>query len=45
MYPQNDNPGFGGTWSNYPYYDQGVVAVSSGDRGLFILKPRGNAGR
>jgi choice-of-anchor B domain-containing protein len=45
VYPQNDNPGFGGTWSNYPYYDQGVVAVSSGDRGLFILKPRGNAGR
>lgn len=44
VYPENDDPGFAGTWSNYPYYDQGVVAVSTGDRGLFILKPRGNAG-
>jgi hypothetical protein len=36
----------GGTWSNYPYFrQQGVVAVSSIDRGLFILQPRlGRAG-
>ncbi len=42
MYPENDNASFeGGTWSNYPYFSQkGVVAVSSMDRGLFILKPR-----
>lgn len=40
--PENDNATFeGGTWSNYPYFRQkGVVAVSSFDRGLFILKPR-----
>jgi choice-of-anchor B domain-containing protein len=44
VYPENDDPGFDGTWSNYPYYDRGVVAVSSGDRGLFVLKPRGMAG-
>lgn len=42
VYPENDNTTFeGGTWSNYPYFRQkGVVAVSSIDRGLFILKPR-----
>jgi hypothetical protein len=42
VYPENDNATFeGGTWSNYPYFRQkGVVAVSSIDRGLFILQPR-----
>ena len=41
-YPENDNTSFeGGTWSNYPYFHQKkVVAVSSMDRGLFILQPR-----
>ncbi len=44
LYPENDDPTFeGGTWSNYPYFKK-VVAVSSIDRGLFILKPRGNVG-
>jgi choice-of-anchor B domain-containing protein len=42
MYPENDDPTFdGGTWSNYPYFAQkGVVAVTSMDRGLFILQPQ-----
>jgi choice-of-anchor B domain-containing protein len=42
VYPQNDNASFeGGAWSNYPYFAQeGVVAVSSIDRGLFLLRPR-----
>jgi choice-of-anchor B domain-containing protein len=42
VYPENDDATFeGGTWSNYPYFRQkGVVAVSSIDRGLFILQPR-----
>ncbi len=42
LYPENDNTTFeGGTWSNYPYFGQkGVVAVSSIDRGLFILQPQ-----
>jgi hypothetical protein len=42
LYPENDNASFeGGTWSNFPYLRQrGVVAVSSIDRGLFILSPR-----
>ena len=42
MYPENDDATFeGGTWSNYPYFKQKkVVAVSSMERGLFILRPR-----
>lgn len=42
VYPENDNATFeGGTWSNYPYFRQkGIVAVSSIDRGLFILQPQ-----
>lgn len=42
VYPENDNATFeGGTWSNYPYLSRrNVVAVSSMDRGLFILRVR-----
>lgn len=41
VYPENDNASFeGGTWSNYPYFKQDVVGVSTMDRGLFILKTR-----
>lgn len=41
IYPENDDASFeGGSWSNYPYFRQpNVVAVSSIDRGLFILQP------
>jgi choice-of-anchor B domain-containing protein len=37
VYPDNDNPTFDGTWSNYPYFGDGVVAVTSYD-GLFLVK-------
>jgi choice-of-anchor B domain-containing protein len=38
VYPEDDAPGFhGGTWSNYSWFDDGIVAVSSIDRGLFVL--------
>jgi choice-of-anchor B domain-containing protein len=30
-----------GTWSNYPFFDSGVVVVSSGREGVFVLKVRG----
>jgi choice-of-anchor B domain-containing protein len=41
VYPENDAATFeGGTWSNYAWYDDGVVGVSSIDRGLFVLKAR-----
>ncbi len=44
LYPENDDATFeGGTWSNYPYFKgERFVAVSSIDRGLFVLQPRGN---
>jgi choice-of-anchor B domain-containing protein len=47
LYPENDAATFeGGTWSNYPSYKKkGVVAVSSIDRGLFVLQARLRSGR
>jgi hypothetical protein len=36
-----DDPGFAGSWSNYPYFESGIVVVSSIDEGLFVLeKPK-----
>jgi choice-of-anchor B domain-containing protein len=35
-----DVPGFGGSWSNYPYFKSGIIAVSSRGEGLFLLKKR-----
>jgi choice-of-anchor B domain-containing protein len=37
----DDTPGMGGSWSNYPFFGSGVVIVTSGREGLFIVKPRG----
>lgn len=34
----DDSPGFGGSWSNYPFFESGVVAVTSGLQGLFLLR-------
>jgi choice-of-anchor B domain-containing protein len=37
--PFGDNlPGFSGSWSNYPYFKNGVVAVSSMREGLFLVR-------
>ena len=33
-----DEPGFGGSWSNYPYFKSGIIAVSSRGEGLFLVK-------
>ncbi len=35
-----NTPGFGGSWSNYPYFPSGTIIVTSGSEGLFILKKR-----
>lgn len=35
-----DEPGFGGSWSNYPYFKSGIIAVSSRGEGMFLLKKR-----
>jgi len=33
---EEDGPGFPGTWSNYPYFDD-IVLMTSSNEGLFIL--------
>ena len=33
-----DQPGFAGSWSNYPFFESGVIVVSSGEEGVFFLK-------
>ncbi len=35
-----DTPTFAGSWSNYPYFKSGTIAVSSIGEGLFLLKKR-----
>lgn len=37
-YPANDGVSFFGTWSNYPFFDSGVIAVSDITNGLFLLE-------
>lgn len=40
-YPADDDEpitGFHGTWSNYPYFESGTIAVSGIDEGLFLLR-------
>ena len=39
IYPSSDSASFNGAWSNYPYFDSGVVIVSGIEQGLFILQP------
>jgi len=39
VYPSSDAALFNGTWSNYPYFSSGVVAVSHIEQGLFLLRP------
>jgi choice-of-anchor B domain-containing protein len=36
-YDQNGT-GFQGSWSNYPYFDSGIIVVSSIGEGLFVLE-------
>ncbi len=37
-FQQNNSTSFDGTWSNYPYFESGIVIVSDIVNGLFILK-------
>jgi choice-of-anchor B domain-containing protein len=37
-YPAHDEAEFVGTWSNFPYFPSGTVAVSGIDEGLFLVK-------
>jgi choice-of-anchor B domain-containing protein len=35
-----DAPGFNGSWSNYPFFQSGVIVVTSVREGVFFLKHR-----
>lgn len=37
-HPASDDASFDGSWSNYPFFDDGVIAVSSSHDGLFLLQ-------
>lgn len=39
-YGPNDNSPVLGAWSNYPYFESGVIVVSSGREGVFFLKKK-----
>ena len=39
VYPANDAASFSGSWSNYPFFESGVVIVTGREAGLFIVKP------
>ena len=39
IYPGSDSTSFDGAWSNYPFFDSGIVIVSGIEQGLFILRP------
>ena len=36
--PGLDGPGFSGSWSNYPYFDSGTIAVADQTEGLFLIR-------
>ena len=45
VYPENDAASFGGgTWSNYPYFDSGIIVVTSMNEGVFIVKLKDGVG-
>ena len=33
-----DEPGFAGSWSNYPYFESGIIVVTSGKEGVFVVR-------
>ena len=37
-YPKDDSSDFAGAWSVYPYFRSGLIAVSSIEEGLFLVK-------
>ena len=37
-YPENNNATFDGVWNVYPFFESGVIAISDGNRGLFLVQ-------
>lgn len=40
-YPDDDNTGFDGAWTVYPYLPSGNIIISDGTNGLFIVRKSG----
>jgi choice-of-anchor B domain-containing protein len=38
--PNSDAALFSGTWSNFPYFESGLVVVTSIEGGIYIVRPR-----
>jgi choice-of-anchor B domain-containing protein len=38
--PWNEDPGFDGSWSNYPFFASGTIVVTSGKEGVFLLRKK-----
>jgi len=38
-YPSSNSASFNGAWSIFPYFPSGLVAISSIEEGLFLVKP------
>ena len=38
-FPRRTAISFGGQWSNYPYFESGLVIANDGNFGLFVLRP------
>ena len=36
--PGTDAPGFEGSWSNYPFFESGVIIFTSRNEGLFVVR-------
>jgi len=39
-YPNNNATGYNGSWSNYPFFESGVIAVGDISKGLYLLYPQ-----
>jgi len=38
VYPDDDSNKFNGAWSNYPFFESGIVIVSGIEQGLFVVR-------
>lgn len=38
VHPEDNNAGYSGTWSNYPYFPSGNIVVTHRTTGLFVVK-------
>lgn len=38
LLPPSSTPGFKGTWSNYPFFESGIIVTSTFEGGFFVLQ-------